>query len=447
MDEYLDELKAGKIQFRDKWQFELKTELLPIPRLKENIQTQEFYFFIPNSLQINDQTYSKTQFYLDQTNLIRFKTPAFTFKELSDPNNSESPLMRILMLIDYAQSQNIIEEIQSEIKLLGNIFHSALREEMAEFVSRLDTLQVPESVDAFQMEFDSFCEALEKFRAELFNLQKEFLKSWSSTILSHEFDYIDEFISSSIHEYLAGFLNWLRYKSLPELSSIEPRLCEILIQEKKYREEKFQENNLGNAPHFDEYVHYRNGLLNKFMIDPLLLKTNRAAVERRFRGVILGIPEPWPYADFLAEAAPNLKLVIGAGRYGDPKLIAETEQMPNVVLTDYLGLDELPCLIKRAKALLILSRYETFGIPVVEAMAVGTPVIAARFAALPEIVGDAGLLVNATQPAEILGALLALDEVEKREQYRRLGFLRVQQFTWEACASRLLAGMKEATRE
>jgi glycosyltransferase involved in cell wall biosynthesis len=149
----------------------------------------------------------------------------------------------------------------------------------------------------------------------------------------------------------------------------------------------------------------------------------------------------------LAREAPNFKLVIGAGRYGDPKFISEAEKLPNVLLKGYVGGDELPKLIKGACALLILSRYETFGIPVVEAMAVGTPVIAARFAALPEIVGEAGILVEATQPSEILAALLALNDVAISEQYRRSGFQRVQQFTWEACASRLLASMKESSHE
>jgi glycosyltransferase involved in cell wall biosynthesis len=152
-------------------------------------------------------------------------------------------------------------------------------------------------------------------------------------------------------------------------------------------------------------------------------------------------------ARYLAQTAPKLKLVIGAGRYGNPHFISEAEQLPNVLLKGYVGTDELPKLIRGAKALLILSRYESFGIPIIEAMAVGTPVIAARFAALSETVGAAGILVAATQPAEILAALLALNDPEKREHYRQLGFQRVQQFTWQACASRLLASMKEAAHE
>ncbi len=137
MDESLEDLKAGRIQFRDKWQFELKSEFFPFSHLKDNIQIQEFYFFIPNSLQINDQTYPKEQFYRDQTNLIRFKTPMFTLKELNDMDNSESPLVRILILNDYVRSQEIGEEILQEIKLVGSIFHSILRNQISSFPNNL----------------------------------------------------------------------------------------------------------------------------------------------------------------------------------------------------------------------------------------------------------------------------------------------------------------------
>ena len=96
---YLDDFEAGKIHFRAKWQFELKTEFYPVSDRQGDNLVQEFYFFIPNSLQITGQTYSKAQFYQDQTNLIRLKTPRFSFSELIDPVNLESPLTKIRELI------------------------------------------------------------------------------------------------------------------------------------------------------------------------------------------------------------------------------------------------------------------------------------------------------------------------------------------------------------
>ena len=78
MNNFYKKLASGEIQFRDNWQFELKSEFPTIPEKKDITHTQEFYFFIPNSLQINHKTYSPEHFYRDQTNFIRFKTPIFS---------------------------------------------------------------------------------------------------------------------------------------------------------------------------------------------------------------------------------------------------------------------------------------------------------------------------------------------------------------------------------
>ena len=84
MEETWGELVEGEIHARDHLQFELKTEFSINPHLKQNIYKQEIFIFIPNSLQINANTYSKQQFYLDQTNLIRYKTPLLKIAELID---------------------------------------------------------------------------------------------------------------------------------------------------------------------------------------------------------------------------------------------------------------------------------------------------------------------------------------------------------------------------
>jgi hypothetical protein len=284
MDENLEDLKAGEIRFRDKWQFELKTEVFPFSHLKDNIQTQEFYFFIPNSLQINDQTYTKNQFYLDQTNMIRFKTPVFTFKELNDPDNAESPLVRIILLCDYTQSAENGKAIDDEIKLLGNIFHSTLR-------TRLDKLnQSFKLKDAeFSLQFDEFFQEILNLRTRFSNVQKSCQSLWPSISLQNEFSYVEEFISLTLDDYLLPFLNRLRTKK-PQLLEIDAKLCTFLVMEDKERKEKIPALENSQTLGDDEFVLYRKGLLNKFILDPLLLKTSRSSVDVRFKGIILGLP-------------------------------------------------------------------------------------------------------------------------------------------------------------
>jgi glycosyltransferase involved in cell wall biosynthesis len=91
----------------------------------------------------------------------------------------------------------------------------------------------------------------------------------------------------------------------------------------------------------------------------------------------------------------------------------------------YVPDDELPALYARARLLLMPSLYEGFGLPVLEAMASGTPVVAANRGALPETAGDAALVVEPEDFAE--AALEALDD----EHLIAAGLERAARFTWE----------------
>lgn len=290
MDDYQIELQSGGIQFRDKWQFELKSELYLLSEKKENVQTQEFYIFVPNSLQINDQTYTKTQFYQDQTNLIRFKTPNFSLQELTDKDNSESPLVRILLITDCAHTTENEESLQNELKLLGDIFNSCIRDTILEFAYRLDHLKQSDNKFRFIEDVNHFCDQLENFRLKFKEIEERSLALWKNQVLHDQFEYIDEFISLMIHDHLCNFLNRLRFKSFSELQAVEKRFSAIVLKEQQYRKEVLREKESTGDHEHDEYILYRKGLLNKFVIDPLLLKTNRASVDQRYRNIIGGIP-------------------------------------------------------------------------------------------------------------------------------------------------------------
>ena len=97
--------------------------------------------------------------------------------------------------------------------------------------------------------------------------------------------------------------------------------------------------------------------------------------------------------------------------------------------------DDLPALYSGALLLAYPSMYEGFGLPVLEAMAAGTVPVTGHSTALPEVAGDAGLLVDASDVEAIADAIVTLIEnSELREQLRSRGLERSQSFSWERAA-------------
>lgn len=105
---------------------------------------------------------------------------------------------------------------------------------------------------------------------------------------------------------------------------------------------------------------------------------------------------------------------------------------------------ELRALYAGALCLVFPSRYEGFGLPPLEAMTCGCPVVASHAGAVPEVCGAAALWFNPAQPATLGEALLRLIEEDGlREGLRAAGLARAARFTWERAARELLAQVKE----
>src|SRR5205823_4400233 len=110
----------------------------------------------------------------------------------------------------------------------------------------------------------------------------------------------------------------------------------------------------------------------------------------------------------------------------DPELVAELERR-GAEVRGYVPKDELVRLYQSAACLVFPSRYEGFGLPVVEAMACGTPVVAAPEAALQEVAGDAAVFADDLAD----GVRRALDD---RDRLAAAGLRRVQAFSWRETA-------------
>lgn len=95
-------------------------------------------------------------------------------------------------------------------------------------------------------------------------------------------------------------------------------------------------------------------------------------------------------------------------------------------------------LLNRCRALVLVSLWEGFGLPALEGLACGTPVLAARAGALPEVVGDAGLLVDPRDPGEIAAAMTALErDAGLADRLAAAGPARASQFRWSDTAAQV----------
>jgi glycosyltransferase involved in cell wall biosynthesis len=184
--------------------------------------------------------------------------------------------------------------------------------------------------------------------------------------------------------------------------------------------------------------------------DPSVL----GAVRERYRlghaPFVLGVGTLQPrknYARLIQALArqpdPELRLVIAGGKgWLYDSIFAEVERcglQGRVVFPGFVADEDLPALYSAARVYAYPSTYEGFGLPLLEAYACGTPVVTSTASCLPEVAGDAALLVAPTDVDALAAALhqAASDEVLRARMIAR-GFERVKAFTWERSARQLL---------
>ncbi len=184
--------------------------------------------------------------------------------------------------------------------------------------------------------------------------------------------------------------------------------------------------------------------LRKFKIDsPYILYVGNIEPRKNIGGLIKAY-------DKLREdkAFKDLILVLaGAPGWKNARIYRDWRSSPyqgRIRFLGYVSAEEKEILYSRAAVFVYPSFYEGFGFPPLEAMAYGVPIVCSNVSSLPEVVADAGIMINPDKPEEIAEAIgIVLKDKKLRESLVALGYARAEMFSWKKAAGEYLEFFKE----
>ena len=142
-------------------------------------------------------------------------------------------------------------------------------------------------------------------------------------------------------------------------------------------------------------------------------------------------------------------MLVGGSGWKTEKILAALEEAKQVrdaiVLTGFVPDESLPALYSGALAFVYVSRLEGFGLPPLEAMQCGAPVITSNVSSLPEVIGDAGVMVDPDDVDELTAQMLRISQdADWREELSARSLKRAQIFSWKRFGTETLAAYRQA---
>ena len=213
--------------------------------------------------------------------------------------------------------------------------------------------------------------------------------------------------------------------------SVSNDLKKRLIQHLRIPESKIKVIHEGVSPAYKPLKNVSHVLEKYGIVRPFILHVSNLA------------PKKNPYTLFkafslLVKQKLNVDLVIAGGRWDNmhiTNIIKRLNLTAYVKMLGYVPEKDLICLYNAAELFVFPSIHETFGLPVLEAMACGTPVIASNAYSIPEVAGNAAILCN---PYDYKGFAKAmrqvLEDAELKKKLRIAGLKNAKKFSWEKCA-------------
>lgn len=148
------------------------------------------------------------------------------------------------------------------------------------------------------------------------------------------------------------------------------------------------------------------------------------------------------------QGIPHQLVLAGGKGWANEEIYQTAERVEDVIFTGYLSNGEKYTLYQNAAAFVFPSLYEGFGIPPLEAMTFGCPVVCANAASLPEVVGDAAELVEPGDETSIAeGIWKVISDQTRRDELTRRGAVQARKYTWDASGEKLAAVCRAVLEE
>ncbi|MFN8672006.1 MAG: hypothetical protein U0457_07985 [Candidatus Sericytochromatia bacterium] len=293
IDEYYSDIIShsnvhDRFQFESKFDFDLNLDKNNEKNKKYYV---DFYFFIPKSIGINSETYTRDNFYSDLTNYLRIRTPEVFNLESKEINNWSLYWSDKYFKISFSTqkrlklSQIVIYEVKlfgcfinTQLKKLQNLFYNLFEKERTE-------LYIQRRLKYIETRLDSLEQIILKYREKYTKVINE-NQILIEDDVKKSFIIVDEFISYRLEFILVKVLQVLR-KNSQDKSKVSLHIKEILKKEIEYR---ISVNFINFEGHQDnslpEMYYYRMGLLKKYVLGVLYLQSEIIKKEKIYRNLI-----------------------------------------------------------------------------------------------------------------------------------------------------------------
>lgn len=290
------ELFDTKVEVHDRKQFELKLEYQPSGTDPKSEYLVETLLFIPRSLNIDAETWSRDQFYADLHNYVRLKTPVLSFEEIL--TGSHSPLVQLEQRLPLGLLGPVAEVVY-DAKMLACVSRGALRrfsrgmkKECAHLLRGAETEKCapPESPEHLmalaRKSIAATQEILRRFRTTCAQLAGKYqLGDKAEAALR----LVDEYLSLTVEQFFRRIV--VQMESMPRSGvyvELRRELMDVVIADESYRRAKQLPSVLAAEGDNEEYSH-RVGFLKKFCMNILFLKVQRSSKRKAWEEILFAI--------------------------------------------------------------------------------------------------------------------------------------------------------------